>query len=108
MPEPKMMHYYYGQDIPTMSRYLDCILPMVYRYNYHKEPRWIHLVTEKFGSQSLGAQIWTGIQSYSNGGQTILSQSTLVNDARAAIVGGADGVVLFRIGISCNFNFKAI
>jgi uncharacterized protein YfaP (DUF2135 family) len=108
MPEPKMMHYYYGQDIPTMSRYLDCILPMVYRYNYHKEPRWIHLVTEKFGSQSLGAQIWTGIQSYSNGGQTILSQSTLVNDARAAIVGGADGVVLFRIGISCNFIFKAI
>lgn len=109
MPEPSMMKYYYGQDIPTMSRYLDALLPMVYKGNYHQTRNWVTSVTKTFVSQSSGAQVWTGLQSYhSDNNAAKLSQKSLVKDAKAAMKGGAKGVVLFRIGISCNFNFKKV
>ena len=109
MPEPSMMTYYYGQDIPTMSKYMDALLPMVYKGNYHQTRSWITSVTKTFVGQSNGAQIWTGLQSYhSDNNVRSLSQSELIKDSRAAMKGGAKGIILFRIGISCNFNFKKV
>lgn len=109
MPEPSMMTYYYGQDVSTMSKYSDALIPMVYKGNYHQTRSWITSVTKKFTEQSNGAQIWTGLQSYhSDSNAKKLSQKTLLKDAKAAMKGGAKGVVLFRIGISCNFNFKKV
>ena len=109
MPEPSMMTYYYGQDVSTMSKYMDAFLPMVYKGNYHQTTKWIKSVTKKFVSQSNGAQIWTGLQSYhSDNNAKKLTQKALLKDARAAKEGGAKGVVLFRIGISCNFNFNKV
>ncbi len=109
MPEPKMMHYYYGQDVPTMSKYLDVLLPMVYKGNYHQTRSWIKSVTKTFTDQSNGAQVWTGLQSYhSDNNAKKLTQSSLLKDSKAAKKGGAYGVILFRIGISCNFNFKKV
>lgn len=109
MPEPSMMNYYYGQDVSTMSRYVDALLPMVYKGNYHQTSSWITQVTKSFVSQSNGAQLWTGLQSYhSDSNPKKLTQSTLLKDAKAAKKGGASGIVLFRIGISCNFNFKKV
>ena len=108
MPEPSMMSYYYGQDIETMSKYLDSIMPMVYKENYGKSSAWVKSVTNTFTKQSNGAQLWTGLQTYQAHSAKKLSQSTLLKDARAAKSGGAYGVMLFRIGISCNFNFKKV
>ena len=109
MPEPSAMHYYYGQDVPTLSKYIDVLLPMVYKGNYHQTRSWIKSVTKTFVKQSNGAQIWTGLQSYVSDANTRkLSQSVLLKDAKAAKAGGAMGIVLFRIGISCNFNFKKV
>ena len=109
MPEPDMMHYYYGQDIPTMSKYLDAILPMVYKGSYGKGTGWIKSVTNTFVKQSKGAQIWTGLQSYrSENDLSKLSQSELIKDARSAKAGGAKGVILFRVGISHNFYFNKV
>ena len=109
MPEPSMMLYYYGQDIPTMSRYIDVIIPMVYKGNYGKTTSWVKSVTKTFVSQSNGAQLWTGLQSYhSDKNIKKLSQSSLLKDAKAAKSGGATGIMLFRIGISCNFNFLKV
>ena len=109
MPEPKMMHYYYGQDVPTMSKYMDVLIPMVYKGNYHQKSSWIASVTKTFVSQSNGAQIWTGLQAYhSDNNAKKLTQKELLKDARAAKTGGAAGIILFRIGISCNFNFKKV
>lgn len=109
MPEPDMMLYYYGQDIPTISKYVDSLLPMAYKGNYHQKSSWIGKVTKKFVSQSSGAQIWTGLQSYhSDNNAKRLSQKALLKDAKSAMKGGAKGVILFRIGISCNFNFKKV
>ena len=109
MPEPSAMHYYYGQDVPTLSRYVDALLPMVYKGNYHQTRGWIKSVTNTFVKQSSGAQIWTGLQSYVSDSNTKkLYPSVLFKDAEAAKNGGAMGIVLFRIGISCNFNFNKV
>ena len=109
MPEPKMMLYYYGQDIPTMSRYLDSIIPMVYKGNYGKTTSWVKSVTNTFVKESNAAQLWTGLQTYnSESNAHKLSHKTLLKDAKSAMSGGATGVMLFRIGISCNFNFKKL
>ena len=109
MPEPSMMHYYYGQDVPTMSKYMDVLIPMVYKGNYHQTTKWITSVTKTFVKQSNGAQLWTGLQSYhSDDNVKKLSHKSLLKDAKAAKEGGAKGVILFRIGISCNFNFKKV
>ena len=109
MPEPSMMTYYYGQDVATMSKYADALIPMVYKGNYHQTRSWITSVTKTFVGQSNGAQIWTGLQSYHSDANTKkLSHSSLLKDSKAAKKGGALGVVLFRIGISCNLNFKKV
>ena len=109
MPEPKMMHYYYGQDVPTLSKYCDCLLPMVYKGSYGQPRSWIKSVTKTFVGQSNGAQIWTGLQTYhSENNVAKLSHGTLLKDAKMAKEGGAKGIILFRIGISCNFNFKKV
>lgn len=109
MPEPDMMHYYYGQDVPTLSRYADALLPMVYKGSYGQPSKWIKSVTKTFVKQSNGAQIWTGLQTYKSEEDTSrISYDELMKDARYAMKGGAKGVVLFRIGITHYLNFKKV
>ncbi|MBR4448298.1 putative glycoside hydrolase [Methanobrevibacter sp.] len=109
MPEPSSMKHYYAQDIPTMGKYLDAIVPMVYKGNYHGNANWIKSVTKTFAKQSKKAQIWTGLQAYrSDSHVTKLSAKELTSDANAAIDGGADGVILFRFGLFNYINFKGI
>lgn len=109
MPEPTMMEYYYGQDVPTMSKYLDVLIPMVYKGNYGKNTAWIKSVTSTFVKQSNGAQIWTGLQAYkSDSNVKKLSHSELLKDAKAAKQGGAKGVILFRIGVTNLLNFNKV
>ena len=109
MPEPSSMKYYYGQDIPTMSKYLDVIVPMVYKGNYHAGASWIQKVTKLFVKKSNGAKIWTGLQSYkSDSNVKKISASELMNDAFAASMGGAYGVILFRYGVTNLINFNNV
>lgn len=109
MPEPSAMTSSFGQDVSTMSKYADVLTPMEYKGNYNKKRAWLTSVTKKFVSQSNGAQIWVGLQSYhSDKNAKKLSHTALLKDAKAAMKGGAKGVLLFRIGISCNLNFKKV
>ncbi len=109
MPEPGMTEYYYGQDISTMSKYLDVILPMAYKGNYVKKTSWITYVTKAFVLESNSAQIWTGIQTYkSDDNPKLLPSSQLLKDAKAAKSGGAKGVVLFRYGYTKLLNFNKV
>ena len=109
MPEPSSMKYYYGQDIDTMTKYLDVIVPMVYKGNYNKGTSWIQKVTETFVKKSSGAQVWTGLMAYKSDSNPVkLSASALMNDADAAALAGARGVILFRWGIANLFNFNNI
>ncbi|WP_298502742.1 putative glycoside hydrolase [uncultured Methanobrevibacter sp.] len=105
MPEPSSMKYYYGQDIATISKYLDVIVPMVYKGNYGQGESWIKSTTESFVKMSNGAQVWTGLQGYySDSNVKKLPASTLQNDADYAGMGGATGVIMFRYTLFNLFN----
>ena len=109
MPEPNDNKKYYGQDIPTMSKYMDAIIPMIYKGNYHASSKWIKKTTKKFVKQSNGAKIWSGLQTYkSDSNIKKLSYKALFKDAKNAKKGGASGVVLFRWGLSKFLNFKKL
>ncbi|WP_305553305.1 putative glycoside hydrolase [Methanobrevibacter sp. V74] len=109
MPEPSCMKHYYAQDVPTMSKYLDVVVPMVYKGNYHAGSKWIKKTTKKFVKQSNGAKIWSGILTYkSDSNIKKLSYKALFKDAKNAMNGGASGVVLFRWGLTKFINFKKL
>jgi uncharacterized lipoprotein YddW (UPF0748 family) len=109
MPEPNDMKYYYAQDIPTMSKYLDVIVPMVYKGNYEAGSKWIKKTTKQFVERSNGAIIWTGLQSYhSDSNIQKLSYKSLFKDAKYAKSGGASGIVIFRWGLSELINFNKL
>lgn len=109
MPEPSAMIHYYGQDIPQLSKYLDVVVPMAYKGNYHAKTPWIKSVTSSFVKQSNGAQIWTGLQTYKSDSNTkMLSYSELFKDAKAGMNGGAKGIALFRYGLTKFLNFKKL
>ena len=109
MPETTDNVYYYGQDMAGLSQYLDVIIPMVYKGNYESSSSWIKTTTKWFVDNSKGAKIWAGLQSYvSDDDVTKLSISALTTDAKNAMAGNADGVILFRYGISNNLDFKSL
>ena len=109
MPEPNDMKKYYGQDVPTMSKYLDVVIPMIYKGNYHASTKWIKKTTNAFVKQTNGAQIWSGLQSYkSDWNINKLSYKALFKDAKSAKSGGASGIVLFRFGLSQLLNFNKL
>ncbi|WP_305556188.1 putative glycoside hydrolase [Methanobrevibacter sp. V74] len=109
MPEPSSMKTYYGQDISTMGKYLDIIVPMVYKGNYHANSKWIKSVTKSFSKKSAKAKIWTGLQTYkSDSNIKKISAKELMRDADAAALGGAYGVILFRYGLINYIDFAEV
>lgn len=106
MPETSSDAYYYGQNIPQLGKYLDIIVPMAYKGNYNKDPSWITSTTKWFVKNSGGARIWTGIQTYeSDNKPNALSNSALKVDCKAILNGGAEGIVLFRWGLTAFLTF---
>ena len=109
MPEPSGMKYYYGQDIPTISKYLDVIVPMIYKGNYGKSATWIKSTTESFVKMSNGAEVWTGLQGYySDDYVKSIPVSALSNDVDHASMGGARGVIIFRYTLFNMMDFTAV
>lgn len=109
MPEPSMMKYWYGQDIPTMGKYMDVVVPMVYKGNFNQKTPWITKIVKLYKKQSKSAVIWAGLQSYhSDNNAKKLSHAALLKDAKAAKEGGATGSILFRIGITRYLNFNKV
>ena len=109
MPEPSSMKKYYGQDISTMSKHLDVIVPMAYKGNYNAGHSWIKFVCKSFAKQSKHAKIWCGLQSYRDDSSLKkLSSRELMGDADAAALAGAYGVILFRFGLFNYINFNNV
>ncbi|WP_405267678.1 hypothetical protein [Methanobrevibacter sp.] len=109
MPEPSKMMYWYAQEIPTMGKYLDVLVPMVYKGNFNKKTPWITSIVSKYKKQSKSAVIWAGLQTYkSDNNAKKLTHAQLLKDAKAAKAGGATGSILFRIGITHYLNFKKV
>ncbi|MGX8693496.1 MAG: Ig-like domain-containing protein, partial [Methanobrevibacter sp.] len=106
MPETKDTIYYYGQDYSALSSYLDLVLPMVYKGNYKSGTSWISSTTKWYVDNSKGAKVWITLQSYKSDDDTSrLPASELNNDAKTVLNANADGVILFRYGLSNFVNF---
>ncbi len=110
MPESmESLKKYYGQDIPTLSKDLDVIIPMAYKGNYGKNSKWIKNVSNNFVKNSKGAKIWTGLQTYkSDNNLTKLSVKELFNDCKNALNGESTGIILFRHGLINYMNFTKL
>ena len=109
MPERTSSAYYYGQDYSVISQYMDIVMPMIYKGNYHKNSTWIKTTTQWYVTNSKGAKVWAGLQSYkSDADVTKLSYTALKTDVNAALDGNGDGVIIFRWGLSQILNFLSL
>lgn len=101
MPEPSGNLHYYGLDYGVLSRYLDVVVAMTYKQNYNQKTSWVKKVTTWFVQNSKGAKVWAGLQGYkADEDASKLPISEITADVEAALEAGADGVVIFRWGVT--------
>ena len=105
MPEIDSEHYY-GQNPAEMGKYIDILMPMVYRYGYAGEDKsleWVHEVSNWFEENSDQADVWVGIQTYTsnleNGDVIPMDAEGILSDCKDITNTNCTGVVLFRHGI---------
>ncbi|HEX3014203.1 MAG TPA: pseudomurein-binding repeat-containing protein, partial [Methanobacterium sp.] len=111
MPEGKTNAYYYGQNYTQLAKYLDFMVPMVYKgsYGYNSSTgtnsngkngtSWIGSSIAYIVNQSNGTPVVAGLQAYrSTNNQTAIPANELQNDINAAIKNGASGYALFQYG----------
>ena len=109
MPEPSSAISAYGQNLADLTKYLDVITPMIYKGNYNAGTSWITTTTQYYVSNSGGASVWVGLQSYkSDSDTTPLSADELLADVKAAHDGGANSVAIFRYGLVNSVNSSYI
>ena len=101
MPETTANEHYYGQDYAAISKYLDVVVPMIYKGNYKKTTSWIASTTKWYAENSKGAKVWAGLQGYKSDEDTSpLPKPEITADVKAALDAGAAGVVIFRLGLT--------
>ncbi len=105
MPEGANNAYYYGQDYGQLAKYLDFIVPMIYKGNYGQNTTWIGTTTKYIADHAIDANgikipVIAGLQTYvSDYDTTILNSNELNQDIKSATNNGASGYVLFRYGM---------
>jgi len=95
MPEPNRSIRLYGQNTKELGKHLDVLIPMVYKFGFGKNNKWITDTTKWYKANSNGAKVWIGLEVYGKGIKS-LSPKDMIGSAKAATKGGADGLTLFR------------
>jgi len=98
---------YYGQDYEQMSRYLDVMLPMTYKYDYKSGRDWLKSATAYVVSHAKYCKVVSVLQTY-NSNLNRLSKSELEADARAVMAAGSYGYGLFRHGLISYYPKSAV
>jgi len=99
MPECSVNGYYYGQDYAELSKYLDFLVPMIYKGNYNKNTAWIGTTTKWIVEHS-NKPVVAGLQIYESDSNVVkLPASEINQDIQSAISNGASGYALFRYGL---------
>lgn len=108
MPEQNAT-YYYGQDIPEMGKYVDVIVPMMYKGNYEADSNWVKNTTDWIVKNSGDAKVWVGLQTYqSDFNVTGLTTDDLLKDSQLSFDNGAQGVIYFKWGLNQELDNKKI
>lgn len=101
--------YYYGQDYSFISKYMDVVMPMIYKGNAEMDSSWITSTTKWYVDNSCGALVWSGLQTYkSDTDYTLLPINEMAQDVKAALEGSSSGCVLFRWGLVNYIDFNKI
>ena len=109
MPETNVNPYYYGQDSSQMGKYLDVLMPMAYKGNYHQTTSWLTTTARYFASHCGTAQVWLTLQAYySDSDVRKLPAKQLKADSQASLDGGVQGVVFFRHEYVNYFNMSSL
>lgn len=96
--------HYYGQDPYEMGKYIDILMPMVYKYyaNATYDDGWMMGTCATF-TQATSAQVWAGIQTYKHkpGSEDVIGSPADVIRADAEVIRNtkSSGVVLFRYAL---------
>ncbi|MGB9979862.1 pseudomurein-binding repeat-containing protein [Methanobacterium sp.] len=100
MPEGATNAYYYGQNYTQLAKYLDFIVPMVYKGNYGQNTTWIGSSIKYIVDHAGGKPVIAGLQTYiSSYDKTPLSANELNADVKSALNNGASGYALYRYGL---------
>ena len=98
------VQYYYGQEAADMGKYIDILMPMVYKYypNVTYDNSWMRGTCSQF-TQASDAQVWAGIQTYTHlpGSQDVkgMSASEIRADSEVIRSTKCSGVVMFRYAL---------
>lgn len=88
---------YYGQDYVQLSKHLEFIMPMEYRYTYHKGTEWMTEITKYVKDRSSYAKVVPVIAAAKDyDAKNKLTADELRKDIQALLAGGAYGYVLFQ------------
>lgn len=95
---------HYGQSPANMGKYIDILMPMIYRYHskgaYGEE--WMQKMTRLF-TEFTNAQVWAGITTYDYvlGTETVqgLTPEKIRADAEVFLSTNCTGLVLFRYAL---------
>lgn len=98
---------YYGQDYLELSKYLDVMLPMIYKYEYNAGRSWLQSNTEYVVSHAKYCKVVSVLQSYDDN-LNRLSKAELEGDAKAVMAGGSYGYSIFRYGLISSYPRSAI
>ncbi|MCZ3366835.1 MULTISPECIES: pseudomurein-binding repeat-containing protein [Methanobacterium] len=100
MPEGATNANTYGQNYTQLSKYLDFLVPMIYKGNYGQNTTWIGTTTKYIVNNAGGKPVIVGLQSYiSDYDTTPLSAGELNADIKSALSNGASGYALYRYGL---------
>lgn len=121
MPEPSANISYYGQNVSALTQYMDYIVVGCYKGDYNGTNNWITSVirsiksststntTTSYRTKQHACHIWAGLQGYKNSNN--ITRKTIANmkkEAKAAIAGGATGIVWHRYTIMNFFNHSIL
>lgn len=102
MPEINSEHLY-GQNPNEMGKWIDVLVPMIYRYGYAGKDmslEWVKETTEWFVNNSGEAKIWAGTQTYTvnleDNSPIDMSAEAIISDCRDFKEAGVDGISFFR------------
>ena len=88
--------YYYGQNVSSLNKYLDIIIPMIYSQN----TSYLEKMTKYYVSLANKTTVWVALRTYvSETNITLLPYSTVLNETNNVLSVGANGVAYFRYGL---------